>query len=144
MMKWYAKYIVIPFKEHGRDEEGCDCWGLARLIWKKECGILVPSYGDTYSKTSRNARDEVSKTIKENGTESEEWVKIKSGQEREFDAILLRVNDRPMHVGVVLPNKKFIHTLAKTNTCIQSYSGMEWRDRVLGFYRNAALCSSND
>jgi cell wall-associated NlpC family hydrolase len=29
---WAANYIGLPFREHGRDHNGTDCWGLVTLI----------------------------------------------------------------------------------------------------------------
>lgn len=42
------KYIGIPFKEHGRDINGWDCYGLIYYILKKEFNINIPSYVDNY------------------------------------------------------------------------------------------------
>lgn len=46
MMSWAAKYIGILFVEHGRTREGCDCWGLLRLVYREEFGIELPGYDE--------------------------------------------------------------------------------------------------
>lgn len=35
-MKNYTAYLSIPFKEGGRDYNGCDCYGLYLLIQKEQ------------------------------------------------------------------------------------------------------------
>ena len=47
----YNKYIGLPYKENGRSTEGVDCWGLARLFYKHELGIELPSYTELYAGT---------------------------------------------------------------------------------------------
>lgn len=44
MMNDLEKYLSVPYRKGGRDESGCDCWGLARLVLERERGILLPSY----------------------------------------------------------------------------------------------------
>ena len=38
------KYLSIPYKKQGRGWDGCDCYGLARLVIKEESGVDLPSF----------------------------------------------------------------------------------------------------
>ena len=44
MSHWSARYIGLPFVDHGRSELGCDCYGLARLVYRIELGVMLPDY----------------------------------------------------------------------------------------------------
>lgn len=43
--RWVEPYLAIPFKDRGRTADGCDCYGLVRLIVARRAGILLPDYG---------------------------------------------------------------------------------------------------
>jgi hypothetical protein len=55
MSHWTRAYIGIPFTELGRSQYGCDCWGLARLVYAQELGIDLPSYVGGYASTEERA-----------------------------------------------------------------------------------------
>lgn len=38
------KYMEIPYMYNGRDEKGCDCYGLVRLVLKNEKEIELPLF----------------------------------------------------------------------------------------------------
>jgi hypothetical protein len=38
--------LSIPYRAHGRDVAGCDCWGLVRLVRHMLRGQWLPSYAD--------------------------------------------------------------------------------------------------
>lgn len=38
-------WLRIPYRDHGRDWVGCDCWGLVRMVRHALRGDLLPSYG---------------------------------------------------------------------------------------------------
>jgi hypothetical protein len=39
------EWLKIPYKDHGRDITGCDCWGLVRIARLELRGEELPSYG---------------------------------------------------------------------------------------------------
>lgn len=38
-------WLKIPYKPHGRDSAGCDCWGLVRVVREDLRGDKLASYG---------------------------------------------------------------------------------------------------
>jgi len=38
-------WLSIPYKPYGRDLDGCDCWGLVRLVREELRGDILASYG---------------------------------------------------------------------------------------------------
>jgi len=39
------EWLKIPYKDHGRDLTGCDCWGLVRIARRALRGEDLPSCG---------------------------------------------------------------------------------------------------
>lgn len=52
----FSKYINIPYKHHGRDFGGVDCYGLVWLIFKEEKEIILPDviYDKWWSREGEN------------------------------------------------------------------------------------------
>ena len=36
---WAGAYVGIPYRDHGADRSGCDCWGLVRLVYRERARI---------------------------------------------------------------------------------------------------------
>ena len=127
---WSNQYITIPFVEHGRERKGCDCWGLARVIYKEQLGIDLPTlldYKDTHD--SHNIAD-----LYEN--EHKEWEEIPLGQEKEFDILVFKILGLPTHIGVVINKGMMIHCEYGIGTHITEYNReFQWRKRLAGIYR---------
>jgi cell wall-associated NlpC family hydrolase len=125
------RYIGIPFKVLGRDHGGCDCWGLTRLMYMEELGIMdLPSlsYEENYQP------DEIQSLVDE---VSQNWVPVTLGDEKPWDVLVLRsINP---HIGVVVKRGKMIHIQTGTDSCLENYKTSQWNRRILGIYRHAKL-----
>jgi len=128
------RYIGIPFAERGRSWEGCDCWGLVRLVYAEEYGIDLPSYLDEDYTTTDGPH--VSSLI--DHRKADGWRPLPPGEERAGDVVLLRVTGLPCHVGIVLRPGQMLHIMRGTNACVERYWSPLWNRRVMGIYRHAA------
>jgi cell wall-associated NlpC family hydrolase len=131
-MQDLREYIGIPFRERGRDREGCDCWGLVRLVLAERFGVLLPSF-DGYG--SVRDRERIRALIED---DLPAWTEV-GGRERAGDVVLLRVGGRPLHVGLVISPGTMLHIEAGIDACLERYDRLPWCRRVLGVYRHREL-----
>lgn len=137
MFFWTNNYIKIPFKDRGRtEEEGVDCWGLARLIYKKELGIDLPVLEGYHSCSNRS---EVEKTYYQES--ASHWCDVKKGCEKPFDVIVLRMLGVPMHVGVIVQKGMMIHCLKGRGVVVEDYNSSIWINRIESIHRHESCCS---
>ena len=131
-----SKYLDTPFLEHGRTFAGCDCWGLVRLFYFCEYNILLPDL-----QGYKNTRDYPALAgLVENEQSSGEWFRVK--QERPSDIVLFSIGGYLCHVGVVMSNKKMMHSFEANETaCLERYNNMRWEKRIHGFYRHKQLAA---
>jgi cell wall-associated NlpC family hydrolase len=125
-----ARYVGIPFVDHGRSESGCDCWGLVRLIYKNEFGIDLDDLGPLYESTTDN-----------NGMTSlyvaqlPSWTKVEAPQAG--DVALLRLRGLPVHVGIVISENQMVHVESGTDCVVERFDTSLWKNRIEGFFRHA-------
>lgn len=127
---WCNDYISVPFEEHGRSVKGCDCWGLARLIYKEQLNIDLPALLDY-----KNTKD--GKSISElYEIEHQEWEEIPIGQEKPFDVLVFKMLGLPTHIAVVVDKGLMIHCEKGCGTHISEYNReVQWKTRLAGVYR---------
>jgi cell wall-associated NlpC family hydrolase len=103
-MKWAAKYVGLPFADHGRDHDGVDCWGLVRLVLLEQCSIEVPSYGETSAHDLAMVTQLVGRDAY-----LDPWVPVMANGILPFDvAVMFRRHD-PTHVGIMVDNERILH-----------------------------------
>lgn len=127
---WCNEYISVPFIEHGRDREGCDCWGLARLIYKERLGIDLPIFLDY-----KNTKD--GKSISQiYESEYKHWKNIKLGEEKSYDILVFKIMGLPTHIAIVVDKGLMIHCEKGCGTHISEYNReVQWKTRLAGVYR---------
>jgi cell wall-associated NlpC family hydrolase len=127
---WAGRYIGLPFREHGRDRAGLDCWGLVRLVMAEQYGLHLPSFATRYRRTADSA--EIGRLVT---AELPKWDDVKAGAEEEGDVVVLRLRGAPMHVGLVLGDGQMLHAEAGIDSAIERYCGPRWAERIYGFFR---------
>ena len=134
---WVERYIGIPFAAYGRDHQGCDCWGLLRLVLREQFGIEIPSFdGSTWRCGLSREENDLQRAELESlmAANVSPWRRVDPGSERGGHGILLRQLGRPIHVGVVVAPRWMLHIEQGANAVLTEYDGPLWRRKIAGFY----------
>ena len=130
MYGWVKKYVGIPFVSGGRDETGCDCYGLARLILRNEYGYDLPVLNGDYTNALNIA--ETKKLFMEN-------VPLLCGEKidgpEEKAVALMRMGGRLCHIGLYAGDGCIIHSRHKVGVVCERLSSPSLAGRVEGWYR---------
>ncbi len=130
-MAWSDKYIGIPYVDRGRGFDGCDCWGLARLVYARELGIALPSYTGAYSSAEEAA--EVAALL-DTRNRMQTWQQVSTP--RTFDLILYRHGRLSTHVAIVIDDCRMLHIQSDDAAKVESVDDPRWQARLVGFYRH--------
>jgi cell wall-associated NlpC family hydrolase len=142
---WAARYIGIPFARRGYSREGLNCWGLVRLIMMEQAGVVLPTYLERYETMDRREWPHISSEMEK---DLPEWTLVAAKADNGllyhrpphmFDVVLMSVNGRPLHVGIVVAKGAMIHVEEGISSMKESYTEGAWRHRVLGLYRHREL-----
>lgn len=125
---WVEKYIGIPYVKYGRDEKGCDCWGLCRIIYKDMLGIELNDLSECYvSDTKRQFFNGITKTF---SGEVKSWQKVDLPMA--FDIVAFGSRHLIKHVGVMIDSVSMIHIENRAGSCVQKCALM---GDLYGYYR---------
>lgn len=133
------KYMRIPFKEHGRDFDGCDCGGLVWLVYKQELGIELPDWRRYYQNTHIESFTDLSATI---GTMLGNicYEIGRNTRPQPFDVISLTIAGHPIHVGIMINENYFMHIMeGYSNVRQERLNSINWSKRIEGIYRHSGL-----
>ncbi|OYU91873.1 MAG: phage tail protein [Bradyrhizobiaceae bacterium PARB1] len=125
----FERFVGVPYADKGRGP-AYDCWGLAVAVMRELRGVDLPSYSDRY--VSSGDRKALAALI---GGELDPWDEITAGQERAFDAVLMREGRFPRHIGIVTEPGRLLHVLEGQTSVIERYRDGALKHRVIGFYR---------
>jgi cell wall-associated NlpC family hydrolase len=130
MYAWVKKYIGIPFLSGGRTEEGCDCYGLCRLVLAAEYGVSLPGLPGDYADALR---------IRETAALFEKNIPVlaagRLGGPEEGALAVMAERGRPCHLGIYAGGGYILHTKAATGAVCQRLSSPGLAGCIEGYYR---------
>lgn len=136
MMHWTDKYIGLPYLDLGRERRGCDCWGLACIIYREELAISLPDY---LGYASTDERAEIAALV-DGATSSPLWLPV-SGQAMAFDIALFRRGRMTSHIGIVVSHGLMLHMADADQSRIEHYNSGHFGPRLVGHYRHVEMIS---
>jgi len=130
---WVTTYIEIPWRDGGRTREGCDCYGLVRLVLRDQLGIEVDAYDQFYTSTETDRRD-IAQTITRE-TAVAPWVAVPTEMARLGDVAIFRIGGLPMHCGIMLDRNQMLNIRKGACSVVESIDSILWRARLAGMFR---------
>lgn len=122
-----ADYIGIPFSDRGRTIQGLDCWGLVRLWYDRELGIILPAF------TGYRSATESQRIAQIVDGEKPRWQKVEDPGTG--DVVVLQIGGHACHVGLYIENNKMLHITKGIDSCLEHLDASTWRNRIEGVYR---------
>ena len=120
----YTKYLSIPFVPNGRTMDGCDCYGLVRLLLTDLYGKLLPLFANDETEYAPLINSGLA-TIGATGIPKPE----------EGALVILRYLGLPVHIGLCIDGTRVIHTEKFKGVHIEALSSRHIASRIVGFYR---------
>lgn len=130
---WAARYVGLPYTDRGRTRSGVDCWGLVRLVYAEQFGLILPSYDADYDHS-----DDVRRVGTLILREQQSWRHIEKGKELPGDVIVMKLKRLPYHVGIVLGGGYMLHIERGAHCCKESYETILYKNGIDGFRRHNA------
>ncbi|KQS84117.1 MULTISPECIES: C40 family peptidase [unclassified Rhizobium] len=132
-LDWSARYVGTPYLDHGRGADGCDCWGLVRLVLATERGIVLPSYDEVspeeLAEIAALVRDEVAAgtwSLRDRATA--------------LDVAVFRRGRYDSHVGVMVDQRRMLHSDKYAGGArVERIDSGRWASQFVGFYRHRDL-----
>lgn len=131
---WANAYVGVPYADQGRDLAGCDCWGLARLVYGAELQIALPSYVGDYTGSEESA--EIASLI---GAQTTDDVWTPADPIAPFDLILFRHGRFDSHVGIALGPRAMLHMAGEDQAKVGVLTDARWARRIVGAFRHRDL-----
>ena len=128
-----ARYIGLPYADKGRGPDSFDCWGLVRLFYAEQFGIVLPSHLGDYE--SAKHQHEVSALI-EREKQAGKWFEVPAPMFG--DLVSMRIAGQPWHVGIALGDGRMLHTMKRHESVIESHTSRLWAKRIDGYFRHVA------
>lgn len=134
MTDWVNRFVGIPYAEFGRSRLGCDCWGLACIVYREELGISLPEY---LGEGAAGEHAEIAALVAGEAA-SPLWLPV-DGPAIAFDLAVFRRGRFQSHVGVVVRHGLMLHLAAGDCAKVEPYNRGRWRTRHAGTWRHVEM-----
>ena len=131
-MNWTIDYLGIPYAQVGRTREGCDCWGLARLVYRNLLQVDLPSYA---ASVCASGAADVAALIGETAA-AHPWLEVT--EPLPFDLLLFRRGSYAQHLGICVDRHWMLH-MDRTGSKLARLADSYWVSRSLGAWRHAEV-----
>ncbi len=143
-MSWASDYVGLPFADGGRTRDGCDCWGLVRLVLAEQCGFEVPSYAGISARDTGRVAAEF-----RHGIETGGWREIDRKAVEAFDVVVMRgvvraggeVGIGEVHAGIAVDGKRLLHVEEGKNAVLVRLKSPTVAHRISRVFRSVQPCS---
>lgn len=129
---WTSAYVGVPWRDKGRHRSGCDCWGLVKLVWADQRGVVLPSYDVEYGSVADMAR--IADIIGREAA-SEVWRPVPAESAEILDILVFRQGRYDCHVGLRLTSSLMLHMREGDSSKIERFDAAAWRSRLVGIFR---------
>ncbi|ALF02043.1 C40 family peptidase [Salipiger profundus] len=128
-MSWSNAYIGLPHVAFGRERDGCDCWGLVRLVYRERLGIDLPAYAPARACALEEAEIEA---LIGSAVTGGDWVQV--ARPEAFDVLVFRRGGYRSHIGLVVDARFMLHS-PETGSALADITAPRWRSRFEGAWR---------
>jgi len=136
-MKWYEKYVGLPFQHLGLDPKiGIDCFNLIKFVYKEELDIKIPydsrdwcKIADTNWYNYDTTRPFEMGAVEENG-----WEKIEKPELYAVITMSIGSTNQTNHCALYVDHNKLLHLLEGRKSWIGVY-GKYYRQYTVGIYK---------
>lgn len=131
MNTWWNKYVGIPYAPGMSSRDGCDCWGLVRLVYREEFGTLLPGAVLDVTPGEVPSAGVVAPVLEL--ARDAFWER--TSVPMPGDVVVLRVRGYDSHVGIVTTPGYMLHVREGHDAVIESYDRRFWKNAFQGVYR---------
>lgn len=132
-MSWSDRYIGLPWSDFGRTRAGCDCWGLAVVVYREELGISLPDY---LGYGSVDEHREIAALIA--GAEASPLWQPVAGTPAPFDVAVFRRGRWDSHLGLIVRPGLMLHMEGEDCAKLADYRSGCWSNRLRGVFRHVS------
>ena len=126
--EFVGQVIGLPFRPHGRDSRGLDCWGLVCRAYRDLLGRELDDYGGEYD-TLKDVERLKGIFARECGTA---WSRVE--RPAPLDVAVIYRRGRAIHAGLYLGEGRLLHVEHGIDTSVQPCTDF----RIEGYYRPCA------